>query len=79
MLLYILRRILLIHAVVVTFTIITVKVGVFTVTHQPTTTDSLSASSLTDSLFVNVPLPNAQHKPINLRSGAAKLVHFVKN
>lgn len=79
MLLYILRRILLIHAVVVTFTIITVKVGVFTVTHQPTTKDSLSASSITDSLFVNTAMPNAPHKPINLRLGAANLVHFVKN
>lgn len=53
MLLFILRRILLIHAVIVTLTIITVKVGVFTVTRQSPTTDSLSASSPTDSLYVN--------------------------
>lgn len=53
MLLFILRRILLIHAVIVMLTIITVKVGVFTVTHQSDTTDSLSASPPTDSLYVN--------------------------
>lgn len=73
MLLFILRRILLIHAVIVMLTIITVKVGVFTITHQSAVTDSLSASTPTDSLYVNtnmyVPITITTVSQTNLSAG----------